>query len=171
MTSQSVLAARNASEVCHHQAGPKTKAARTRKGEGERSAERRIQPCPPCKQARRVHLSAFVAERAADDVARATPLFSGALAFRRSAAALMRALRPALSSRPGFPGSPRAGYCPGARKPSAGTAPPAAAIVPQGVMPGAARERFARPRAGAASRSAIRIASGMRPSTSEIRHR
>jgi hypothetical protein len=40
----------HASEVCdHHQA--KNSTARARKRRGERSAERRIQPCPPCRQA------------------------------------------------------------------------------------------------------------------------
>jgi hypothetical protein len=92
----------------------------------------------------------------------------GALAFRRTAAALVRTVTSRLSSRPCFLGCPRGGRYPNACKPSAGIAPPAAVLVPQGVMPEAARERFARPRAGAASRSTPRIASGMRPSTSEI---
>ena len=82
-------------------------------------------------------------------------------------AALAGALTSRLSSRPCFLNSAHSGRYPLACKPSAGTAPPAAVLVPQGVMPEAARERFARPRAGAAPCSANRIASGMRPSNEQ----
>jgi hypothetical protein len=84
-------------------------------------------------------------------------------------AALAGALTSRLSSRPCFLNSAHSGRYPLACKPSAGTAPPAAVLVPQGAMPEAARERFARPRAGAATCSANRIASGMRPSVSKVR--
>ena len=48
--------------------------------------------------------------------------------------------------------------------PSPVEAPHVPAVVPECMMPKAARERFAKPRAGAAPCSALRIASGMRPS-------
>jgi hypothetical protein len=60
-------------------------------------------------------------------------------------AALAGALTSRLSSGPCFLNSAHSGRYPLACKPSAGTAPPAAAVVPQGVMPEAAGERFARP--------------------------
>jgi hypothetical protein len=82
-------------------------------------------------------------------------------------AALAGALTSRLSSRPCFLSPLHSGRYPLACKPSAGTAPPAAVLMPQGVMPKAARERFARPRAGAAPCSANKIASGMRPSNEQ----
>jgi hypothetical protein len=149
----------------------KKQTARAKRGEGSgapKDASNHVRRAD--KRIVQIRSSAFGAERAADRAACAAHLLSG------------RARLPAhrCGSRAGFdtrtqlqamlPGRSAGGRYPPARTPSSGTAPPAAAVVPQGVMPGAARERFARPRAGAASRSAIRIASGMRPSASEIRH-
>ena len=171
MTNESVLAAPKRPRFATTTPVQKTKPLTPREARG---AERRkthptmsaVQTSGQCKSA---------CPRSGRSAPQTAPLarricFRGALAFRRTAAALVRAATPALSSRPCFLGRPHGGRYPPARKPSSGTAPFAAAVVPQGVMPGAARERFARPRAGAASRSAIRIASGMRPSMSEIRH-
>jgi len=92
-----------------------------------------------------------VAARAADKCTQSAQLicFRGALAFRRSAAALARALTPWLSSRPCFLGRGLRRALPALSYPSPGTAPPAAVLVPQGVMPKAARERSASFRARA----------------------
>src|SRR5580704_8302577 len=75
----------------------------------------------------------------------------GALAFRRSTAALTEVSRPRLFDfRPGFLGrGPRRRYPPCAC-PSPADAPRAPAVIPADMMPEAARERFARPRAGTA---------------------
>src|SRR6202035_1131638 len=75
----------------------------------------------------------------------------GALAFRRSTAALAEVSRPRLFDfRPGFLGrGPRRRYPPCAC-PSPADAPRAPAVIPADMMPEAARERFARPPAGTA---------------------
>ncbi len=92
----------------------------------------------------------------------------GRLASRRSIAALAGRLSPCrLSSRPGFRGRGRSVFAgralPAPSCPSPEAAPLTAAVVPQRVMPGAARARRARPRAGTAlaptARLAVRAAS------------
>jgi hypothetical protein len=56
-----------------------------------------------------------------------------------------------------------------AKLPCVKYAPYRPVLLPADRCPRAARERFARPRAGIRTRSAYKIASGMRPSVSEIR--
>ena len=75
-----------------------------------------------------------------------------------------------LSPRPGFP-QRRGGtvFCRHAAKLSCVKhAPCGPVLLPADRCPRAARERFARPRAGIRTRSAVKIASGMRPSVSEF---
>jgi hypothetical protein len=106
---------------------------------GKRSAERRIQPMPrPAPRARRAPQTSVRSLRNSPASGARSP--SGA-----PHAALAGALTSRLSSGPCFLNSAHSGRYPLACKPSAGTAPPAAAVVPQGVMPEAAGERFARP--------------------------
>ena len=92
----------------------------------------------------------------------------GALAFRRYAAALASKFPRWLSSRPCFLRLVRAGVTRPSQVPVLVKAPHAPAVVPERLMPKAAREWIANPCAGAASRSTLQIASGMRPSMSGI---
>jgi hypothetical protein len=66
-----------------------------------------------------------------------------------------------------FPGTWFRRALPALACPSPVTAPHAPAVIPANMMPKAARERFAKPRAGAAPRSTLRIASGRRPRMSK----
>ena len=73
----------------------------------------------------------------------------GALAFRRSTAALAEVSRPRLFDfRPGFLGRGSVRALPALACPSPAEAPRAPAVIPADMMPEAARERFARPPAG-----------------------
>jgi hypothetical protein len=75
----------------------------------------------------------------------------GALAFRRSTAALTEVSRPRLFGfRPGFLGRGPQRHYPPCACPSPAEAPRAPAVIPADMMPEAARERFARPHAGTA---------------------
>ena len=79
------------------------------------------------------------------------PPASGALAFRRSTAALTEVSRPRiLDFRPGFLGRGSLRALPALACPSPAAAPRAPAVIPADMMPEAARERFARPPAGTA---------------------
>jgi|HubBroStandDraft_6_1064221.scaffolds.fasta_scaffold350800_2 hypothetical protein len=126
---------------------PRTNRSAPGNQRGKRSAERRIQPMPrstsscrhePAPRARRAPQTSVRSLRNSSAFGARSP--SGA-----PHAALAGALTSRLSSRPCFLDSAPSGRYPLACKPSAGTAPPAAVLVPQGVMPEAARERFARP--------------------------
>jgi hypothetical protein len=78
MTNGNCLAARNASEVCDHQASAKAKTARAKERRGERSAERRIHHVRRANKRRvQIRSSAFGAERAADCAACAARPLSG----------------------------------------------------------------------------------------------
>jgi hypothetical protein len=89
----------------------------------------------------------------------------GALAFRRSTAALAEVSRPRLFDfRPGFLGRGSRRRYPPCACPSPAAAPRTPAVIPADMMPEAARERFARPPAGTAPTPHLQIASGMRPS-------
>ena len=134
---------------------PRTNRSAPGNQRGKRSAERRIQPMPrstsscrhePAPRARRAPQTSVRSLRNSSAFGARSP--SGA-----PHAALAGALTSRLSSRPCFLGSAPSGRYPLACKPSAGTAPPAAVLVPQGVMPEAARERFARPLSGLRDRS------------------
>jgi hypothetical protein len=82
---------------------------------------------------------------------RSEPSASGALASRRSTAALAVVSRPRLFDfRPGFLGRGRLRALPALACPSPAAAPRAPAVIPADMMPEAARERFARPPAGTA---------------------
>ena len=133
---------------------------------GERSAERRIQPmsaqhqtdvaacrCPGA-DARRRQVRAVCANLPASGRARLPAHRCGS---RRDfdIPAQLQAMLPGTWSRRALPVL----SCPSPAK-----APRASVVMPKRMMPKAARERFAKPRAGTASRSANRIASGMRPS-------
>ena len=75
----------------------------------------------------------------------------GALAFRRSTAALTEVSRPRhFGFRPGFLGRGSRRRYPPCACPSPAEAPRAPAVIPADMMPEAARERFARPPAGTA---------------------
>ena len=146
---QSALAAQVASELC----SPPTKRKKAKKQkEGRRSAERRIVRQLPLARQRDL------------------------LVRRARLPALRHGTRHRLSPRwlsprPGFP-QRRGGtvFCPHAAKLSCVKhAPCRPVLLPADRCPRAARERFARPRAGIRTRSAVKIASGMRPSVSEIR--
>jgi hypothetical protein len=79
------------------------------------------------------------------------PSASGALASRRSTAALAVVSRPRiLDFRPGFLGRGSVRALPALACPSPAAAPRAPAVIPADMMPEAARERFARPPAGTA---------------------
>jgi hypothetical protein len=79
------------------------------------------------------------------------PSASGALASRRSTAALAVVSRPRLFDfRPGFLGRGSVRALPALACPSPAAAPRAPAVIPADMMPEAARERFARPPAGTA---------------------
>jgi hypothetical protein len=52
--------------------------------------------------------------------------------------------------------------------PSPGKAPPAPAVVPESMMPGTARERFAKPRAGAVLAPLSKVPSRRRPRVSKV---
>ncbi len=118
---------------------------------GERSAERR-------------ELSWAVRARHGS-----APCDRRANASRRSTAALARGFRPLAQLQAMLAATWFRRALPAFSHPSAVEAPHAPAVVPEGMMPEAARERIASPRAGAAPRSTIRIASGMRPSVSETK--
>ena len=98
----------------------------------------------------------------------------GALVYRRSTAALARGLSPlSLSSRPGLLGRGREHVfarraLPAPSCPSPVEAPHAPAVVPESMMPKAARERGANPPAGAALAPLSKVPSRRRPSMSEI---
>jgi hypothetical protein len=128
----------SASEVS---ARPRTKKIRSPQQKRERSAKRRIQPDAALR--RQVYAVC------ATHLQRGSAHFRSALAFRRSAEALARALTSRLSSRPCFLGRGSWRALPALPCPSPGTAPPASAVVPRGVMPEAARERSASFRARA----------------------
>jgi hypothetical protein len=82
---------------------------------------------------------------------RSEPSASGALASRRSTAALAVVSRPRLFDfRPGFLGRGSVRALPALACPSPAAAPRAPAVIPADMMPEAARERFARPPAGTA---------------------
>ena len=107
--------------------------------------------------------------RAADKWTQSAQLIClrGALAFRRSTCGSRRDLYIPAQLQAMLPGTWSRRALPVLSCPSPAKAPPAPAVVPESMMPGTARERFAKPRAGAASRSTLRIASGMRPRMSK----
>ena len=97
------------------------------------------------------HLPALRARRAPRTIRLREPPASGALAFRRSTAALAEVSRPRLFDfRPGFLGRGCQRALPAHSCPSPAAAPRAPAVIPADMMPEAARERFARPPAGTA---------------------
>jgi len=116
---------------------------------GRRSAGRR-KSNEPHHTNRCCHLSALRARRAPRVIRLHEPPAWGALAFRRSTAALAVVSRPRLFDfRPGFLGrGVRA--LPALACPSPAAVPRAPAVIPADMMPEAARERFARPPAGTA---------------------
>ncbi len=117
---------------------------------GRRSAGRRKRNWPHHTN-RCCHLPALRARRAPRTIRLREPPASGALAFRRSTAALAVVSRPRLFDfRPGFLGRGRLRALPALACPSPAAAPRAPAIIPADMMPEAARERFARPPAGTA---------------------
>src|SRR4029077_6930917 len=95
------------------------------------------------------HLPALRARRAPRTIRLREPPASGALASRRSTAALAVVSRPRLFDfRPGFLGRGSLRALPALACPSPAAAPRAPAVIPADMMPEAARERFARPPAG-----------------------
>jgi hypothetical protein len=129
-----------------------TKRKQSKNKEGRRSAERRIvSPIAACAAAR--------PHREARPPSGAPP--------RHSPPAITPMAQPQnrVSARRGG-----AVFCRHAAKlPCVKYAPYRPVLLPADRCPRAARERFARPRAGIRTRSAYKIASGMRPSVSEIR--
>ena len=130
---------------------PRTNRSAPGNQRGKRSAERRIQPMPrstsscrhePAPRARRAPQTSVRSLRNSSAFGARSP--SGA-----PHAALAGALTSRLSSRPCFLGRGVRRALPALSYPSPGTAPPAAVLVPQGVMPKAARERSASLRARA----------------------
>ena len=117
---------------------------------GRRSAGRRKSNGPHHTNRCR-HLPALRARRAPRTIRLREPPASGALAFRRSTAALAEVSRPRLFDfRPGFLGRRRcAGVTRACLSQSSGSTR-APAVIPADMMPEAARERFARPPAGTA---------------------
>ena len=114
---------------------------------GRRSAGRRKSNWPHHTNRCR-HLPAPRARRAPRTIRLHEPSASGALAFRRSTAALAQAVTPRLNFRPRFLESPGAN---GRTLPvPVQRAPRATGRSTGGTMPEAARERFARPPAGTA---------------------
>jgi hypothetical protein len=131
---------------------------------GRRSAGRRKSNGPHHTNRCR-HLSALRARRAPRTFRLREPPASGALASRRSTAALAGVSRPRLFDfRPGFLGRGCQPALPALACPSPAAAPRAPAVIPADMMPEAARERFAKPPAGTAPAPHLQIASGMRPS-------
>jgi hypothetical protein len=104
-------------------------------------------------------------KRAADKCTQSAQLIClrGALAFRRSTCGSRRDLYIPAQLQAMLPGWSRRAL-PVLSCPSPAKAPRASVVMPKGMMPRASRERFAKPRAGAAPCSAVRIASGTRPS-------
>jgi len=84
---------------------------------------------------------------------------------------LSQGLPSLLSSRPCFLGRGIKRALPALSCPSAVTAPHASVLMPKGMMPEAAPARVASPRGSTALAPHFRIASGMRPSMSEILYR
>jgi hypothetical protein len=127
---------------------------------GKRSAERRIQPMAALQTVYAVlrKPAARVRQRALSGRARLPALHGGS---RRNITSRLN-LGPCLLRR-GRDWLNAVAPCR-----SAVAAPHAPVVVPEGMMPEAARERIADPRAGAASRSTSRIASGMRPLQSRM---
>jgi hypothetical protein len=127
-----------ASEFCR----PKPRSFCLQKNKGRRSAGRRNCPVGPRHANRCCHLLALRARPRAD---------RSALASRRSTAALTEVSRPRLfDSRPGFLGRGSSRALPALSCPSPAAAPRAPAVIPVDMMPRAARERTANPRAGTA---------------------
>jgi hypothetical protein len=91
----------------------------------------------------------------------------GALAYRRSAADSPKAWQPLARLQARLPGTRSSRALPALSCPSPVAAPHTPVVMPKSMMPEAARERFANPARGHRTRSAIRLASGMRPSMSE----
>jgi hypothetical protein len=117
---------------------------------GRRSAGRRKSNGPHHTN-RCCHPSALRARRAPRTTRLREPSASGALASRRSTAALAVVSRPRLVDfRPGFLGRGSVRALPALAYPSPAAAPRAPAVIPADMMPKAARERFARPPAGTA---------------------
>ena len=83
-------------------------------------------------------------------------------------AALARTFTSWLSSRPGFLGPRVRRALPALACPSPAEAPHAPAVVPEGMMPKAARERSANPRAGAALAPLSGVPSRRRPRMSKV---
>jgi hypothetical protein len=134
----------------HHDA--EEASCKQRNKEGRRSAERRIVSPIAARAAARPH-------REARPPSGAPP--------RHSPPAITPMAQPEtrVSARRGG-----AVFCRHAAKlPCVKYAPYRPVLLPVDRYPRAARERFARPRAGIRTRSAVKIASGMRPSVSEIR--
>jgi hypothetical protein len=153
-TSQIILAARFASESC---APPRQTrfAPGTKEGAERRRAQFSLGPRNTGKRCR--------------CLGRGSAHFRGALAFRRSAAALARANASTLGSapvpcflRPGLAGVTRFGLSPVNR------APRRPVVVPVGRGPRAARERSASPRAGTALAPPTKVPSRRRPRMSKL---
>jgi hypothetical protein len=117
---------------------------------GRRSAGRRKSHWPHHTNRCR-HLPAPRARRAPRTIRLHEPPASGALAFRRSTAALTEVSRPRLSTSGQVSWDAAVGgRYPPCACPSPAEAPRAPAVIPADMMPEAARERFARPPAGTA---------------------
>ena len=129
---------------------PKPLRFRLQKNKGRRSAGRRKRNRPHHTNRCR-HLPALRAQRAPRTIRLHESPASGALAFRRSTAALAVVSRPRLFDfRPGFLGCGSLRALPALACPSPAAAPRAPAVIPADMMPEAARERFASPPAGTA---------------------
>jgi len=140
-----------------------------RENRGERSAERRISTMS-APHARGVAANGVLGARCApcrQGANDALICLRGALAFRRSTAALAGILRS--GSAPGQASWDVVGA--GVTRPflsQSRVAPPAPVVVPASVMPEAARERIASPRAGTALAPSCGLPSGRRPRMSEV---
>ena len=132
-----------------------------RRPRGRRSAERRM---PTICRAR----NKYAVCRPAACLGRGCAPCRGAPAFRRFDRGSRQGLPSLLNSRPCFLGLGIKRALPVLSCPSAVTAPHASAVVPKGMMPEAAPARIASPRGSTALAPHLQIASGMRPSMSEI---
>ena len=108
--------------------------------------------------------------RAADKCTRSAQLIClrGALAFRRSTCGSRQDFHILAQLQARLPGTRVRRALPALACPSPVEAPHAPAVVPEGMMPKAARERFAKPRAGAALAPLSGVPSRRRPRMSKI---
>jgi len=139
---------------------PRTKEIRPRQSKGGEAPKGACQPCAALRTSGRelAHLIRCAAARRCRRRARLPALRPR----------LLPGFPSRLSSRPCFLGLGIRRTLPAHSCPSPVTAPHASAVIPKGMMPEAAPARIASPRGSTASRPTPQIASGMRPSMSEI---